>query len=42
MLKKPGFSYHLIDGERLSWVVVGLVSFSADAPLDFTDTTFSA
>ena len=38
--QKFEFSYHLIDGERLLLVVVGVVSFSADKPLDFHDTTF--
>ena len=34
--------YHtsLIDGEKLLSVVVGVVSFSADKPLDFHDTIF--
>ena len=32
--------YHLIDGERLLSVVVGVASVSADKPLDFHDTIF--
>ena len=32
--------YHLIDGERLLSVVVGVASVSADKPLDFRDTFF--
>ena len=32
--------YHLINGERLLSVVVGVVSFSANKPLDFHDTIF--
>ena len=39
--QKFEFSYHLIDRERLISVVVGVVSFSVDKPLDFHDTTFS-
>ena len=38
---KQKFPYHLIDGERLLSVVVGLGSFSADKPLDFHDKIFS-
>ena len=34
------FMYHLIDGERLLSVVVGVASVSADKPLDFHDTIF--
>ena len=34
------FMYHLIDGERLLSVVVGVASVSADKPLDFHDTVF--
>ena len=33
--------YHLINGERLLSVVVGVVCFLADKPLDFHDTNFS-
>ena len=33
--------YHLIDGERLWSAVVGVVSLSADKPLNFHDTKFS-
>ena len=33
--------YYLIDGEELLLVLVGVVSFLADKPLDFLDTTFS-
>ena len=36
-----GFPYHLIDGERLLLVVVGVVRFLADKLLDFYDTIFS-
>ena len=36
-----GFSYYLIDGERLLSVLIRAVSFSADKTLDFYDTTFS-
>ena len=32
--------YHLIDGERLLSILVGVVSFSVYKPLDFHDTTF--
>ena len=32
---------HLIDGERLLPVAVGVVRFLADKPLDFHDTIFS-
>ena len=39
--QKFGFSYHLIDGERLLSVVIGVESFLTDKPLDFHDTTFS-
>ena len=39
--QKYEFLYHLIDGEKLSSIVVGVVSFSADKPLDFHDATFS-
>ena len=39
--QKFEFLYHLIYGERLLSVVVGVVDFSADQPLDFHDTTFS-
>ena len=39
--QKCEFLYHLIDGGKLSSIVVGVVSFSADKPLDFHDTTFS-
>ena len=39
--QKFEFLYHLIDGERLLSVVVGLVIFSADKPLDFNNTIFS-
>ena len=35
------FSFHLIDGGRLLWVVVGVVSLSVDKPLDFYDITSS-
>ena len=38
--QKFEISYHLIDGERLLSVVVGVVSFLADKS-DFHDTTFS-
>ena len=33
--------YHLVDGEKLLSVVVGLVRFSVDKPLDFHDAIFS-
>ena len=33
--------YQLTDGERLLSVVVGVVSFLAEKPLDFHGTTFS-
>ena len=39
--QKFEFLFDLIDGERLLSVVVGVVSFLADKPLDFYDTTFS-
>ena len=39
--QKFEFLYHLIDGEKLLSVVVGVVRFSADKTLDFHDTTFS-
>ena len=32
--------YQLIDGEGLLSVVVGVVGFSVDKPLDFNHTTF--
>ena len=35
------FPYHLINGERLLSVVVRVVSFKADKPLNFHDTAFS-
>ena len=38
--QKFEFSYHLIEGERLSSVVVGAVKVSADKHLDFHNTTF--
>ena len=38
--KKIEFLHHLINGERLFSVVVGVVSFSFDKPLDFHDTIF--
>ena len=34
-------SCHLIDGERLLSVVVGVVNISVEKTLDFHDTTFS-
>ena len=33
--QKFKFPYHIIDGERQLSVVLGVVSFSADIPLDF-------
>ena len=33
--------YHLIYGERLLSVVVGVVSFLVEKPLDFHDTAFT-
>ena len=39
--QKFKFLYHLIDGEKLLSVVVGVVRFSADKTLDFHDTPFS-
>ena len=33
--------YQLIDGEVLLPLVVGIVSFSVNKPLDFFDTSFS-
>ena len=39
--QKFEFSYHLIHGEKLLSVVVRVVRFSAEKPLDFCDTTFS-
>ena len=39
--QKFEFPYHLIYGERLLSVVVGVVNFSTDKPLDFHDTTIS-
>ena len=39
--QKFGFSYHLIDGERLLSVVIGVPTFLTDKPLDFHNTTFS-
>ena len=41
IIEKFKFSYHLIDGEGLLLVVVGVAIFSVDKPLDFHDTTFS-
>ena len=38
--QKFKFLYHLTDGERLLSEVVGVVSFLADTPLKFFDTTF--
>ena len=35
------FLYHLIDGEKLLSLVVGVVSFSVDKPLNFHNPTFS-
>ena len=40
--QKFEFRYHLIDGEKLLSAVLVVVSFSADKPLDFHDTIFSA
>ena len=40
-LQKFDFSFYLIDGERLFSVVVGLVRFLVNKPLDFHDATFS-
>ena len=39
--QKFEFACHLIVGERLLSVVVGVVSFSTEKPLDFHDTIFS-
>ena len=39
--QKFEFSYHLIGGEGLLSIVVGVVRFSAEKYLDFHDTTFS-
>ena len=39
--KKIEFSYYLIDGKRISLLLVGVVSFSDDKPFDFRYTTFS-
>ena len=38
--QKFDFLYHLIDGEKLLSVVVGVLSFSTDKPLDFHDEIF--
>ena len=38
--QKFEFPYHLIDGERLLSVVVGVVSSLADKTLDYHDTIF--
>ena len=38
--QKLEFPYHLIDGERLLLVVVRVVSFLVDKPLDFHDANF--
>ena len=38
--QKFEFPYHLIDGERLLSVVVGVVIFSADKPSDSHGATF--
>ena len=40
--QKFEFSYHFIDGERLLSVLVGVLRFSADKPLDFHDKIFSS
>ena len=39
--QKFEFSYHLIIGERLLSVVVGVINFWVNKYLDFHDTTFS-
>ena len=39
--QKFEFPYHLIDGERLLSVMVGVVIFSADKPSDSHGATFS-
>ena len=39
--KKIEYCYSLIDGKRISLLLVGVVSFSADKPFDFRYTTFS-
>ena len=39
--QKFQFPYHLIDGERLVSVMLEVVRFTAEKPLDFHDTTFS-
>ena len=39
--QKFEFLYHFINGERLLSAVAGIVSFSAEKPLDFNDTMFS-
>ena len=41
MKQKFGLSYHLIDGEKLLSVVIGVPTFLTDKPLDFHNTTFS-
>ena len=41
MKQKFGFSYHLIDGEKLLSVVIGVPTFLTDKPLDFHNKTFS-
>ena len=41
MKQKFGFSSHLIDGEKLLSVVIGVPTFLTDKPLDFHNTTFS-
>ena len=38
--QKFEFLEHLLDGEKLLSVVLGVVSFSFDKPLHFHDTTF--
>ena len=39
--QKFEFSYHSTEGEKLSSVVVGMVSFSVDKTLDLHDTFYS-
>ena len=40
MKHKFEFSYHLIDGKRLLSVLVGVLHFLVNKPLDFHDGTF--
>ena len=39
--QKYEFLYHFVDRERVLSVVVGVVSFSVNKPLEFHHTTFS-